>query len=200
MYCKIDAGGHSASSPTHHSVKHLNQNIVIIILTSFFRGKLLQVNLGAIPNDLVNWTSSTGPMNRVYHPLSFQLLHALRQITRQIIHDFHLQRFPRFEVYNISYESSPKLPLKGLSVLHMQVAPFKASPQSTSRHSQVRWSHWERNSHWSRISTWPVPSRRVHMCQTSNPCVHFTSIRLGTCLAYYWKVIECKTTFNSPIN
>ena len=25
MYCKIDAGDHSASSPAHHSVNHLNQ-------------------------------------------------------------------------------------------------------------------------------------------------------------------------------
>ena len=41
MYCKIDVGRHSASSPAHHSVKHLNQNIVIVILTSCFRGKLL---------------------------------------------------------------------------------------------------------------------------------------------------------------
>ena len=32
MYCNIDAGRHSASSLAHHSVKHLNQNIVIIII------------------------------------------------------------------------------------------------------------------------------------------------------------------------
>ena len=175
MYCKIYVGGHSASSPSHHSVKHLNKNIVIIILTSCFRGQLLQVNLGTIPNDLVNWTSSPGPMNRVYHPLSFHLLYPLRQRTRQIIHEFHLQRFLRFEVYNISYESSPTLPLRGLSVLHMQVTPYKASFQSTSRHLWVHWSHWERNSHSSGISIWLVPSRRVHMCQASNPGVHLTS-------------------------
>ena len=161
---------------------------------------LLQVNLGTIPNDLVNWTSSPGPMNRVYHPLSFQLLHAIRQRTKQIIHDFHLQRFPRFEVYNISYESSSMLPLKGLSVFHMQVAPLKVTLQSTSRHSQVCWSHWEKNSHCPGISTWPVPSRRVHMCQTVNQCVHLTSTRLGTCIAYYWKFIDCKTIFSSSIN
>ena len=41
MYYKIDAGFHSASSPTHHSVKHINENIVVIILTSWFRGQLL---------------------------------------------------------------------------------------------------------------------------------------------------------------
>ena len=29
MYCKIDAGDHSASSPTHHSVKHLNQMFLL---------------------------------------------------------------------------------------------------------------------------------------------------------------------------
>ena len=81
---------------------------------------------------------------------------------------FIKQRFPRFEVYYIAYDSSPTLPLRGLSALHMQVDPCKAALQSTYRHLSVRCSHWEWNSHCSRISTWPVPSRRVHMCQASN--------------------------------
>ena len=78
--------------------------------------------------------------------------------------------------------------IRGLSALHMQVAPCKATLQSTSRHSQVHWSHWQRNSHCSGISTWPVPSRRVHMCQASDPSVHLTSTWMETCLFLesYW--------------
>ena len=59
--------------------------------------------------------------------------------------------------------------LRGLSALHMPVAPFKASLQIISQHSKVRWSHWEQNSHCSGISTWPVSSRRVHMCHALDP-------------------------------
>ena len=139
-------------------------------------------------------------MNRVYHHISFQLLHALRQEQDKSSMTFIKQRFPRLEVYYIAYENSPTLPLRGLSALHMQVALYKATLKSTSRHPRVRCSHWERNSHCSRISTWPVPSRRVHMCQTSNPCVYLTSKILGTYLSYFWKVIDCKTTFISSIN
>ena len=81
-------------------------------------------------------------------------------------------------------------PLKRLSALHMQAAPCKPALQSTSGHSRVRWSNWERNPPCSGISTWPVYSRRVHMCQASDPSVHLTSTRLETCLSYYWKVID----------
>ena len=133
-------------------------------------------------------------------PYHFKLPHALRQEQDKSSMTFIKQSFPRFKVYYIAYESSLTLPLRGLSALHMQVAPCKASLQSTSRHLWVHWSHWERNSHCSRISTWPVPSRRVHMCQALNPSVHLTSTWLGTCLAYYWEVIDFKTTFNSSIN
>ena len=46
-----------------------------------------------------------------------------------------------FEVYVISLMSSPTMPLKGLTTLHMQLTPFKGVLQCTSKNSRVRWSN-----------------------------------------------------------
>ena len=73
--------------------------------------------------------------------------------------------------------NSPMLPLKGLIVFHMQHPPFKGALQCTARHSRVRWSPRSGILIVLGISTWLVPSRRVHMCQTSNPSVHLVITR-----------------------
>ena len=49
MYCKLmEVTVHFRSYSSHRKESHPN---IIIILTSFFRGQLLQVNLGIIPQD-----------------------------------------------------------------------------------------------------------------------------------------------------
>ena len=70
----------------------LNQNIVIIILTSCFRGKLLSVNLGTIPNDLVNWKSYLGPMTKGLSLPIISVATCPKTSTRQIKQDFHQEK------------------------------------------------------------------------------------------------------------
>ena len=95
--------------------------------------------MGIIPHDLVKFfiiprTNEIGSIIP-YHLSCYMPLENKKSSMDSIV------RFPRFEVYVISLMSSPTLHLKGLTVLHMQVPPFKGALQCTSRHSRLCWSN-----------------------------------------------------------
>ena len=72
----------------HHSVNHLNQ--MFLLFGSHALGGNCYRSIWA-PFSMT-WLTGHHPqdqLSRVYHSLSFHLLHALRQETRQIKQDFH---------------------------------------------------------------------------------------------------------------
>ena len=154
--------------------------------------------MGIIPNDLVKLDIIPRTNEIGYHLLSFQLLHALRQEQEKIIHDFHCKVSKIWSTCYITYECT-NAASQGTNCFSYAVTSIQGcSPKHFLTFKSVL-IKWELNSHCSKISTWPVPSRRFHMCQTLNPCVHITPLRLGTCLSYYYKVIDWETTFSFPI-
>ena len=73
---------------THHSVKHINQMFLL------FRSHALGANCyrsiwAPFPMTWLTGHHLQDQCSRVYHSLSFQLLYAIRQETRQIKQDFH---------------------------------------------------------------------------------------------------------------
>ena len=107
MYFKIDASDRSTFFLGSSQCKSSQSNALIIWI-SCFRGKLLSVNLGTIANDLVNWESSPGPMIKglSFPIISVAICSKIENKTNQIV-TFIKQRFPWFEAYYLSYESSP---------------------------------------------------------------------------------------------
>ena len=118
---------------------------------------------------------------------------------RHFIHGFYCEISKVWSICYITHWLT-NAASKWTNCVAMQYPPFKGALQCTSRHSRVCWTPGSGILIVSGISTWPVPSRRVNMCQNSNPSVHLTPLNLGKCLDYYYKVIHWETTISFPIN
>ena len=88
MYCNIDAGDHSASSPVHHSVKHLNQ-MFLLFWPHALGGNFYRSIWESFPMTWLTGHHLQDQLLRVYHPLSFQVATCPKIRTRQIKHEFH---------------------------------------------------------------------------------------------------------------
>ena len=73
---------------THHGVKHLNQ-MFLLFGSHALGGNCYRSIWAPFPMTWLTGHHLQDQWSRVYHSLSFQLLHALRQETRQIKQDFH---------------------------------------------------------------------------------------------------------------
>ena len=130
MYCNIDASDHSTSSPTHHSVKHLNQ--MFLLFSPHALGGNCYRSIWA--SFLMTWLTGNHLQEhwlRVYHSLSFQVATCPKASTRQIKHEFHQAKVSKvwsllysiWEFTNvvskgtkcIAYEGSP---MQGCSAKH----------------------------------------------------------------------------------
>ena len=79
----------------HHSVKHLNQMFFLFGSHALW-GNCYRSIWALFPMTCLNGHHLEDQWSRVYHSLLFQLLHALRQETKQIKKEFHQAKVSMF--------------------------------------------------------------------------------------------------------